>query len=281
MAHPRTTRGLSRRDALRTAGLAAVAVAVPPVLGAADRAAASCRTAPRSTPLWHPVESVDGLGAFEGLEADRLHLHPERTYALVENDDHYRLNIWADDLDSTGSADRQRTEVKGMVQNGTALEMHDGETWSIDYEMWIPTSLHGTSRFTHIFQTKTPSTNDGPWVTMDLTRDSGVEMLKARAYANSGSPSIAACELDPLRGHWTTVHWELTIGASGAASFTLRNGIGAGAPIAAQGSMTGVVIPDEGDYVRPKWGIYRSILSDPADIIDTKILFRHMAASPL
>ncbi|MBO1330734.1 hypothetical protein [Streptomyces sp. VRA16 Mangrove soil] len=276
MTNREAPHSLTRRTALRT--LAAGAVAVPLAVGPLG----SAFTASAATLAWYPDEVADGLNAFEGLEADRVGAHPERTYALVENSDHYRLNIWADDLDSTGGGDRQRTEVKGMVQDGTAIEMHDGETWRIAYEMWIPTSLHGTSHFTHIFQTKTPATNDGPWLTVDLTRDSdGTERLRARAYANSGSPTIASCALAPIRGHWTTASWQITPGQSGAASFTLLDGTGDGAPVAAQGSMTGVINPDEGDYVRPKWGIYRSILSDPADIIDTKILFRNMTATRL
>ncbi|MER6874128.1 hypothetical protein ABT279_28630, partial [Amycolatopsis sp. NPDC000673] len=49
--------------------------------------------------------------------------------------------------------------------------------------------------------------------------------------------------------------------------------------VAAQGSKTGVKLPDQGDYVRPKWGIYRSVESDPADILDTYLLFRNYRAN--
>jgi hypothetical protein len=37
-------------------------------------------------------------------------------------------------------------------------------------------------------------------------------------------------------------------------------------------------IPDEGDYVRPKWGIYRSVQSASSDILDTYLLFRNYQA---
>ena len=45
-----------------------------------------------------------------------------------------------------------------------------------------------------------------------------------------------------------------------------------------QGKRTGVNIPDQGDRVRPKWGIYRSVQSASADIIDTHLLFRNYKA---
>jgi hypothetical protein len=268
MMEPTQNHGFTRRAALRS--LAVAALAVPVVFSRPASAAV--------TPLWHPNPATDGLGAFEGIEADRAHLHPTRKYVFVESD-HYRFDIFADDRDTTGGGDRQRTESKGMVQNGTVLKMHNGQTWTISYEMFMPATLHGTSRFTHIFQTKTPATNAGPWVTLDLSRSGSKELLRARAYANPGSPDIAATDLAPLRDKWITIEWTLTIGQQGTAACTVRNGTGAGAPVAAQGRMSKVIIPDQGDYVRPKWGIYRSIQSASSDIIDTFVLFRNYSAT--
>jgi len=37
-------------------------------------------------------------------------------------------------------------------------------------------------------------------------------------------------------------------------------------------------IPEQGDYVRPKWGIYRSVESVSSDIIDTHLLIRNYKA---
>lgn len=270
MPEPLHSRAFTRRTALRT--LAVSALAAPALFNQLPEAVAA-------GPLWHPNPATDGLNAFEGIEADRGNKHPDRKYVVVEGGDHYRFNIWADDRDTTGGGDRQRTESKGMVQSGTTLKMHNGETWTISYEMFMPSTLHGTSKFTHIFQTKTPATNAGPWVTLDLTRSGSKEMLNARAYANSGSPSIAATDLSPLRDKWITIQWTLTPGSKGTAACVIRNGTGSGAPIAAQGHMSGVNIPDQGDYVRPKWGIYRSVQSAKSDIIDTYILFRNYSAS--
>lgn len=249
----------SRRTALAVAALA-VPLLVSPIAHAA--------------PLWHPDPATDDLKAFEGIEADRGHHHPDRKYVVVEGD-HYRFNIWKDDRDTTGGGDRQRTESKGMVQSGSTLKMHNGETWTLSYEMYIPATLHGTSKFTHIFQTKTPATNGGPWVTLDLTRSGSKEMLNARAYANSGSPSIAAADLAPLRDKWITIEWTFTPGAKGKASCVIRNG----GSVAAQGSMSNADIRDQGDYVRPKWGTYRSVQSASSDILDTYLLFRNYTAS--
>jgi len=275
MTTPTNGQRYTRRAVIGT--LAAASVGAPVLLSQMASAAPEPEAA--ATPLWHPVPSKDGLKAYEGLEYDRANLFPSRhsDYIVVEDGDHYRFNIWRDDRDSTGDGDRQRTEAKGMVQNGTALKMVDGQTWNISYEMYMPSTLHGTSKFTHIFQTKIPSTDAGPFVTLDLTRESSTsETLRARAYANSGSPTIASTPLGPLRGTWVTIRWTLTIGSSGSARFVCVDSAG---KTVADGTMHGVNIPDQGDYVRPKWGIYRSVESASSDIVDTYILFRDYQAS--
>jgi hypothetical protein len=263
--------------------LAAATVGVPVALGewasADPRTTAPAGAAPAAVPLWQPGPAADGLHAFEGLEFDRANLFPGRhkDYITVEGGDHYRFNIWKDDRDTTGGGDRQRTEARGMVHNGAPLKMTNGQTWNISYQMYMPATLHGTSEFTHIFQTKVPATNAGPFVTLDLTRESATsETLRARAYANPGSPTIASTPLGPLRGSWITIRWTLTIGQSGTARFVCVDSAGR---TVADGTRHGVVMPDQGDYLRPKWGIYRSIRSAGSDIVDTYLLIRGYQAS--
>ena len=112
-----------------------------------------------------------------------------------------------------------------------------------------------------------------------FTASGSTETIKARAFSTSGAPDIASGNLAPLRDKWVTVEWTITPGGSGTVGFVLRNGTGANAPIAFQGKRSGVRIPDEGDYIRPKWGIYRSVQSASSDILDTYINFRNYTAT--
>jgi hypothetical protein len=228
--------------------------------------------------LWNPTPATAGLGAFEGIEADRGNVHPGVKFIYVEGD-HYRFDIYKRDRDSI--SDRQRTESKGMVTNGKLLALKNGQTWTISYEMFMPATLHGTSRFTHIFQLKTPATNGGPWVTMSLSRSGSAERLRLRAFSTSGAPDIGSTDLAPLREKWITVELTFRIGPSGTGRFVVRNGTDVGAPLVVDSSRSGLKIPDQGDRVRPKWGIYRSILSASSDIIDTHLLIRNFKAYQL
>jgi hypothetical protein len=273
-----------RRPARRASlgSLALAAVGTPIALRQSWATAATDTTAAGITPkapqlLWSPDPGTDGLNAFEGIEADRANLHPGRKYIYTEGD-HYRFDIYKNDRDSTGGGDRQRTESKGMVSGGTNLKMHNNETWRITYELFMPSTLHGTSKFTHIFQLKTPATNGGPWVTMSLSRSGSAERLRLRAFSTSGAPDIGSTDLAALRDKWITVELTFKIGPSGTGRLLVRNGTGAGAPVVVDSSRSGVNIPDQGDYVRPKWGIYRSIQSASSDIIDTHLLIRNYKA---
>jgi hypothetical protein len=229
------------------------------------------------TLLWNPNPASVGLKAFEGIEADRAGLHPNRKYIYVEGD-YYRFDIYKDDRDSTGGGDRQRTESKGMVQNGTNLKMKNGETWRIAYHLYMPSTLHGTSKFTHIFQLKTPATNGGPWVTMSLSRSGSTEKLRLRAFSTDGAPDIGSTNLAPLRDKWIGVELTFKIGSSGTGRLLIRNGTSDTSPVVVDSSRSGVKIPDEGDYVRPKWGIYRSIESASSDIINTHLRINNYRA---
>ncbi|HEU4423136.1 MAG TPA: hypothetical protein VFR67_11440, partial [Pilimelia sp.] len=268
-----------RRAVLGTLGLAAVATPLGLTRGLASAAVIPADDAGVMAPtlVWNPNISAEGVRIFEGLEEDRANSHPGFDHIVSQGED-----IWfymhRRDRDTTGGGDRQRHETKGMRAGGTTLRPRDGETWRIRYEMFMPSTLHGTSKFTHIFQLKTPETNGGPWITLSLSRSGSSERMRLRAFSTSGAPDVGSTNLAPLRDKWITVDMTFRIGSSGTARFVVRNGTGDGAPVVVDSSRSGVRIPDEGDYVRPKWGIYRSVESASSDIIDTHLRLRRMQA---
>ena len=274
MSHLPHPRGPSRRVVLGALGAAAIATPIALTRGFADAADVGA-LAP--TLVWTPNIATQGTGIFEGLEEDRANSHPGVDHIFSKGDEVWFV-MHARDRDSTGGGDRQRQESKGMRQNGTALKPKNGETWRIRYEMFMPATLHGTSKFSHIFQLKTPKTNGGPWVTLSLSRSGSAEQLRCRAFSTAGSPDIGATNLAPLREKWITVEMTFTFGPSGSARFVVYNGVGGSAPVVVDSKRSGVKIPDEGDYIRPKWGIYRSVESAKSDIIDTNLRLRNMQA---
>jgi len=267
-------RGRGRRAVLGSLALAAIGT---PLALTQPWASAASKT---GGVLWHPDVHRDSLRAFQGIEADRGHKHPERKgrYVVVEQD-HWRFNIWRNDRDTTGGGDRQRTEMHGMQAGGHAVNMRDGETWRLAYEMFMPASMHASTYwFNHIFQTKTPKTNDGPWVTLSLQRHGNTEMIQLQADSTSGVPIIAVHELAPLRESWVGVEITLRIGEKGSAALALHSGAG---KLLTNGTRNNIRIPDQNGYVWPKWGIYRSVRAAASDIVDTYLLLRNFTGTRL
>ena len=55
-------------------------------------------------PRWAPEASVDGLGAFEGVEDDRADSHPAGQPHIFVEGNHYRVNMHMVDRDSSRPA---------------------------------------------------------------------------------------------------------------------------------------------------------------------------------
>jgi hypothetical protein len=272
VAIPAVPHGRARRAVLGSLALAAVGTPIALARAAASAgtsSAAAKPAAPKAPKLvWSPNPLVDGLNAFEGIEDDRAHSDPGVRHIYVKNGV-YNWDMHRKQRDT--SKDRQRNEVKGMRAGHNVLTMGKGETWRFTYDLFIPSTLRGTSHFTHIHQLKRPGPGSAPLVTMSLRRNGNHEELALRAFASGGD--IGATPLAPLRDHWVSVDITYLIGDRGAAHFVLTDG----GKTVIDRNRTGIDIW-LGDRIRPKWGIYRSVQSAPADIIDTFMQIRNFKA---
>jgi len=269
VAIPPVPHGRARRAVLGSLALAAVGTPIA-LARAAASAGTTTTTAKPAVPklVWSPNPLVDGLNGFEGVEDDRAHSEPGVKHIYVKNGV-YHWDMHRKQRDT--SKDRQRNEVKGMRSGKTVLTMGKGETWRFTYDLFIPSTLRGTSRFTHIHQLKRPGSGSAPLVTMSLRRKGKTEELALRAFASGGD--IGATALAPLRDHWVSVDITYLVDDKGSARFVLTDG----GKTVLDHTRTGIDIW-LGDRIRPKWGIYRSVQSAPADICDTWMEIRNFRA---
>jgi hypothetical protein len=223
----------------------------------------------RAVLRWVADPAKDGLNAFEGVEDDRDHSEPGVKHIFVEGDT-YRFNMSTDQRE--GSGDRQRNEVKGMREGGEILSIDLGTTWRFTYSMFIPSTLKGTTSFTHIMQLKRPGPGSAPLVTMSLRRSGDTEVITLRAF-DSGV-EVAHTELAHLRDHWIDTEVEVTAGPAPQGRLHWKL-IDRGQTLV-DAERTGVNTW-LGDRLRPKWGIYRSV-KDKANLMDTHLLLRNMRA---
>jgi hypothetical protein len=229
-----------RRTLLRTVGLVAVG---GPILLTQRYASAAV--------AWTPDIARDGVRIFEGLEEDRGNVHP--VSHIYKQGDAIRFDIHPQDRDSTGGGDRQRSESKGMRQGGALLDMENGQTWRIRYDLFIPSSLQATRGFTHIMQLKKPGPGGAPFMVMSL-RDSGGQKIEVK-FAEDNI-MVGQVPLGPLHNKWITTEFEFRIagGSGGRIRWKLSE---AGRTLIDRTASGGKLFA--GDRTRPKWGIYKKL----------------------
>ncbi|TWP47267.1 hypothetical protein FKR81_32970 [Lentzea tibetensis] len=240
---------LTRRDAVKLGALGAVTLG-----GLAARPAYADPVIQADWVLkWSPNPATDGLRAFEGLEDDRSGSHKPVKHIYVEGD-HFRFDMHTRDRDGS---DRQRNESKGMRSGNTVHKIMKDETWKITYQAFWPSSLTATTRFCHIFQMKvqdvggplwtlTPRAKDKPTMTVDTRRD------------NDALTSHDAGDYTAMQNKWVDVEWDFKASNSGG---YLHWKISDAGTVLADGRTTAVDLWRDKNYLRPKWGIYRSIES--------------------
>ena len=232
---------------------------------------APSQAAPSWQLRWSPEASVDGLGAFEGVEDDRANSHPAGQPHIFPEGNNYRFNMHMVDRDT--STDRQRQEVKGMRTNGQDLILLRGESWRFTQSMYIPGSLKATTTFTHIMQMKMPGTDTLPILVMSLRRHGDVPKIELKVI--EGDVLVGAVDLAPLQNRWIDLTLDLTIGdgTSGQVHWALRNGTSTVIDVTRTGVDTWL-----DDRVRPKWGIYRSLGDSSGSLQDCYLLLSNMRA---
>lgn len=247
---------IGRRDVLRLGTGALGALAVGGLAGVPAAAASPGDVSPRASWVlkWNPSPSSDGLNAFEGLEDDRADSHPDVKHIYVEGD-HWRFDMHTRDRDT--STDRQRNESKGMRKGNTIFKIQKDQTWRITYQMYMPSSLTATEKFSHIFQIKVPDVG-GPLVTMTLRERSGPKIEIWTREDDDTATLHSPVNLTPLQNKWIDVEWEVKASNSGGyLRWVLRNG----GNTVVDYRTEDVDMWRDVNYLRPKWGIYRSVES--------------------
>ena len=210
----------------------------------------------------------DGDKAFEFLEMpDRNMIHPGAPHlSVVPERDAYRFDSHYDppgtvDFDRavfTGPIrnDRLRGEVRGMVGPDGQLDMLNGQNWKTSWSLFIPSTLKGTGRFTHIYQLKYIDRGGGvsgsPIITLSLSQPDGMAL---RLWLGGGTfPTVNLADLHD-KWLWMEVTIKVGPGNSGTVRWVLKDGD----RVLVDRQVNGTTWPSDAARVRHKWGIYRGI----------------------
>jgi len=230
-------------------------------------------TIPGCKLMWSPSARRDGDKAFEAAEMPDIQFpggspgthQGVKHLTVVADRDAYRIDshysppgaVDYDRVTQTGPMrdDRLRCETRGMVDaEGKQVDMLNGQTWRFTWSFYMPASLKGTSRFTHIMQMKYVDKGGGasgsPIVTLTLRPNDRIELL---LWLGGGSVSII--DASALHDKWLTADLTLKIAPAGSVHWTFKDGD----KVLVDKQQNGTIWPSDGARLRPKWGIYRGI----------------------
>jgi hypothetical protein len=196
----------------------------------------------------------------------------------------FRFVIHRDEDNDRGiitTTDRQRNEIKIYDKSPNNLKGVEGESFVYKWKFKLPVGFQSSSNFTHIHQLKSVGGlyEATPMYTL-TTRKGTPDKLELR-YAEAASQStLIQTDLTPFKGIWVDVTESIKYGSnSGPNSGTYSILIKKVSDDSELFSYTNSSIKNwqtDADFVRPKWGIYRSLLNQ-ADLRNEEVLFANFS----
>ncbi len=175
------------------------------------------------------------------------------------------------DNDRCSAFDRQRNEIKTYGPSPDYLKGFNGDTVTFRWRFKLDAGFQPSPSFTHIHQIKAGD-GDAAAPIITLTPRANAERLQIIHVDSAGrSTTIATTPLEPFKGAWVDAYERITYGSDGSYAITLTN-LSDGTALLSYSRDHIDLWRDGTTFVRPKWGIYRS-LNNPGYLRDEDVQF--------
>lgn len=184
------------------------------------------------------------------------------------------------DNDRCINTDRQRNEIKSYDKSPDNLLGVEGEEVVYKWKFKLDENLQVSSSFTHVHQLKSVGGNleSMPMYTLTL-RKSNPDRLELRYAETDSQITLTQTDLAPLKGVWLEVEETIIYGTSGAYSIEIKK-VSDDSVLFDYTNNSIINWRTGADFVRPKWGIYRS-LNSSQDLRDEEVLFANFSVQEL
>lgn len=180
-----------------------------------------------------------------------------------------------EDNDRCKKFDRQRNEIKGYKASPIGLKGYIGETITYKWKFKLSKDFSSSQRFTHVHQIKAygEEPHCKPIFTFSTKKGKTNDYFLLKHSTGKTSETLTKVNLDLFKGSWVTVKETITYNDSNKGKYQLHI-----TNSTTQKTIIDYINPNiqtwnkGAEFVRPKWGIYRSLL-DSANLKDEKILF--------
>lgn len=225
-------------------------------------------------PGYNPIEVPDCSHPEFGAHIDEIFDEELNTYV-------FRFHIHSEsDNDRCIKFDRQRNEIKTYDKSPDNLLGTENETVVYKWKFKLPEGFQSSPNFTHIHQLKSVG---GQYESMPMytltTRKGSPDRLELRYAQTDVQKTLSHTELAPMIGVWLEVTETINYGGSGTYRINIMRA--ADQTVLFQYSNDAIVNwRPEASYVRPKWGIYRSLLN-VQDLRDESLLLANFSIEEL
>lgn len=217
-----------------------------------------CSHAPTFQHIDEPFDATLGINVF------RFYIH--------EATDTDRCN---------GSTDRQRNEIKTYDKSPANLKGVEGESVIYKWKFKLDAGFQVSSSFTHLHQLKSVG---GLYESMPMytltARKSTPDRLELRYAETNSQTTLIQTAIAPFKGEWVEATESIKYGTnaspdSGTYSIELKR-VSDNAVLLSYTDNAVKNWQTNADFVRPKWGIYRS-LNNRTDLRDEEVLFANFS----
>jgi hypothetical protein len=176
------------------------------------------------------------------------------------------------DNDRCEKLDRQRVEIKTYESSPDNLKGILGETVTYKWKLKLPKGFQPSSNFTHLHQIKAVGgSQDLPIFTLTARKSKINQLL----VIHNNETTVASANLSEFEGVWVEITEKIKIGANGTYSISIKK-VKNGEELLSFNSDNMMTIRPDNDFIRPKWGIYRS-LKKAQDLRDEAVRFNSFA----
>lgn len=195
--------------------------------------------------------------------------HPDVRHIYEDSDatvgNHFVFIIHRDidiDRDRVENDDRQRNEIKTYSSSEEAVKGYENETFIYRWKFRINADMEVSTRFSHFFQLKAVGGDSSqPILTITGNERSGEDGIEVRHSPLQDHTVLERTDWSMVTGEWLEAYCRVTFSDSGNLRLIvtrMRDDA-----VIFDIDETGIDLwrgEDPSHFVRPKWGIYRSIL---------------------
>lgn len=226
--------------------------------------------APGNNPIETPDCSHPEFGDhIDEIFDEELNTHVFRFHIHVTPDNDRCINF-----------DRQRNEIKSYSPSPDNLLGIENETVVYKWKFKLAAGFQSSPNFTHLHQLKSVggSLESMPMYTL-TTRKANPDRLELRYAETNSQITLTQTDLAPLIDTWLEVTETITYSTEGTYEITIKR-VSDDETLFHYSNESIINWRPGAEFVRPKWGIYRSLLNDQ-DLRDEEVLFANFSVEEI